>query len=560
MINNKENSFQHTPSNVLMGRQCYASYHEQKINYYRNNPLIEALPDIFNQQQVIDLLTEMPKFSKEDTEVNPEIRMHLINQIKPHFMQPLPIHLELEMKISSMIRTGYQGRNPVNPLYARQFSVGISKILKGDYDKKKGNIIGNRSTASSFSMIGISGIGKSTAIEKILLFYPQVIIHTDYEYNGISIGFLKQIVWLIIECPFNASRGTLCKNFFTAVDRILGTTYYKQFIKARMNESDLIDKMAHVAALHSIGVLVFDEIQRMKKGQEGMLTMNFFVELHNKLGVPLIFVGTYKSIDLFTPLLANARRASGMGVLFYDRMEKDKKWDLFLERLWKYQWLKESIPLSDEMNNLFYKETQGITDLVVNLFIQSQLLTLSLGKERLAIKIVKQAAKRSLKILQPSLKALETGDPEKLKKFEDLKPNWMDIDAFIKNLPEDSKIEGSLHKEHERAISDAKDFIQYVNFAQNLGLSKEVAVETVSKILEDYKGGVDNFEINKIIAEKVLLSTTQKDKQKVSKKRKNNNDITYLHVIGIKALKEKKPLDEELKKINYIKPFDEFIS
>lgn len=550
---------QKKPTTVLMGRQEVAKYKEQKVEIYKKNPLIEALPEIYTQQQIIKFLTDSPNFNAEEINEPAEVRIHLIQQIKYSFMQPLPINLEIELKISLMLRGGYQGRNPVSPLYARQFVVGIHNILKGDYDDEKGNLIGNRSTASSFALIGISGIGKSTAIEKILLLYPQVIIHSEYEHNGLSVGYLKQIVWLVIECPFNGSRGTLCKNFFEAVDSILGTNYYQKFVKQRMNESDLIDKMAHVAALHCIGVLVFDEVQRMKKGEEGQQTMNFFVELHNKLGVPLIFVGTYKAIDLFTPLLANARRASAMGARFFDRMEKDKKWDYFLSQLWKFQWLKEPIPLTEEMNELFYKETLGITDLVVNLFMQTQYLTISLGKEKLTINLVKKAAEKNLKLLQPMLKALKTGDPEKIKKYDDLKPEWLDVNTFVKALPGEVGIEGVISEEHKKTMVGAKDFVQYVGFAQSLGLSKKEAVEIVSQLLEKGEVSFDNFEINKKIAEFVLNTSISSPSPKRGKNPKEVKQGSYLHVLGLKALKEKKSLVEELQKVNVIAPFDEFI-
>lgn len=546
------------PTTVLMGRQIQAKYKDQKVKEYKHNPLIEALPDIFNMHYVAKALTSSPSFNQEDVNEPVEIRMHLIEQIKHGFIQPLPIHLELESKISLMIRSGYKGRNPVSPLYARQFAVGIKEILEGDYDDDNGNILGNRSTASSFAMIGISGIGKSTAIEKTLLLYPQVIIHSDYEHNGLSIGFLKQIVWLVIECPFNGSRGTLCKNFFSAVDGILGSNYYEQFVKQRMNESDLIDKMAHIATLHCIGVLVFDEIQRMKKGTEGQQTMNYFVEIHNKLGVPLVFIGTYKAIDLFTPLLANARRASGMGVTFADRMEKNKEWDHFLNRLWKFQWLKESIVLSDEINELIYYETQGITDLVVNLFMQAQYLALSTGKEKLSVNIIKRAANKNLKLLHPMLEALRIGDVDKLKNIDDLKPDWVEVNKFIERLPGEVRVTGAVTREHEKAISDAKDFVQYVTFAQNFGLAKKEAVEVVSKILAENEGTKDNVMVNKLIAENLLLMKSI-DTKHVRKKRTLKNE-SYMHVIATKALEERKLIEEELCKLNVIAPFDEFIS
>ena len=70
------------------------------------------------------------------------------------------------------------------------------------------------------SIIGISGIGKTTAIERLLLMYPQVIKH--FEYKG-ECFTRTQIVWLKIDCPYDGNLSTLCKSFFKAIDDILGT-------------------------------------------------------------------------------------------------------------------------------------------------------------------------------------------------------------------------------------------------------------------------------------------------------------------------------------------------
>src|SRR5699024_3054395 len=62
-----------------------------------------------------------------------------------------------------------------------------------------------RSTADSLSIIGISGIGKTTAIERLLLMYPQVIKHEAYEGQPFN---HTQIVWLKIDCPYDGSLST----------------------------------------------------------------------------------------------------------------------------------------------------------------------------------------------------------------------------------------------------------------------------------------------------------------------------------------------------------------
>ena len=81
-------------------------------------------------------------------------------------------------------------------------------------------------TADSLSIIGISGIGKTTAIERLLLMYPQVIKHEMYEQQPFN---RTQIVWLKIDYPYDGSLSTLCKSFFKAIDDLLGTRYLEKF-------------------------------------------------------------------------------------------------------------------------------------------------------------------------------------------------------------------------------------------------------------------------------------------------------------------------------------------
>jgi type IV secretory pathway ATPase VirB11/archaellum biosynthesis ATPase len=210
---NKELSLDGNIVTVLMGRQCYATYINPEVPIYKNNPLIEALPAINTFEEVGRSILHLPEYSNSEREIPPEKRIHYVEQIRD-YMQPLPIHLKIESTISIMIRRGYIGRNPLSPFYARQFSVGIKDILDTKLNTEGKNLIGNQSTAKSYTVIGISGIGKTTAIEKVLLMYPQVIVHTDYKANDLVLGYLKQIVWLKLECPFNGSRKSLCQQFF----------------------------------------------------------------------------------------------------------------------------------------------------------------------------------------------------------------------------------------------------------------------------------------------------------------------------------------------------------
>ncbi len=58
--------------------------------------------------------------------------------------------------------------------------------------------------------------------------------------------------------------------------------------------------MSLTAANHCIGVLVIDEIQRLSQARSGGAErmLNFFVQLINTIGVPVVLIGTYKARSL----------------------------------------------------------------------------------------------------------------------------------------------------------------------------------------------------------------------------------------------------------------------
>lgn len=128
-----------------------------------------------------------------------------------------------------------------------------------------------RSTADSMAIIEISGMGKTTAIEKLLLMYPQVIKHFEYKGQNFT---RTQIVWLKIDCPYDGNLSTLCKSFFSAIDDVLGTRYLEKFGYSSRVTSTMLINMTKLAWRYGIGVLVIDELQHLvnaKKDKDDML-------------------------------------------------------------------------------------------------------------------------------------------------------------------------------------------------------------------------------------------------------------------------------------------------
>jgi hypothetical protein len=249
------------------------------------------------------------------------------------FFQPVRAHLDLQDRFSRFIRHGYVGRNPLSKKHIEVLNDFHLSLKNGKKLEKLPDI---RSFASSFTLMGFSGIGKTTAIERILSQYPQLVVHE----NPIN---LIQIVYLKLNCPHDGSLKSLCKDFFMKIDNLIGTNYYEKYGSARNSISSMVTRIGHISRLHCIGALIIDEIQHLltstDNGSEKM--MNFFVTLVNEIGIPVMMIGTMKARTVLQRDFRQARRGSGQGDMVWQQMEKDDDWDIFVESMWDYQWTKE---------------------------------------------------------------------------------------------------------------------------------------------------------------------------------------------------------------------------
>ncbi len=278
-------------------------------------------------------------------------------------------------------------------------------------------------------------MGKSVTLGRLLTLYPQVIFH--HHYRGEDFSHV-QLVWLKLECPSNGSTKALCLNFFQALDDLLGTNYAANYAHhGRDTENEMKKNMAQLASLLSIGVLVIDEIQHLSVAKSGgsEQMLSFFVELINKVGMPIILVGTYKAKPLLSSEFRLARKSAGLGDFVWDSMRRDDTWKLFLESLWRYQYTQQECPLT-------YDVTQGITDLAVKVYMLAQARAITRGEEALTASIIRSVARDSLQMARPILDALKSGDIQELYKVDDVLP--VDYDTLLRVITNKSNQPASI--------------------------------------------------------------------------------------------------------------------
>lgn len=464
-------SLQKTSNLILKGDFVEAVYKEQALSEYSKNPFIEVLPPIFDEDDVLERFMVTPRITQQEKLSETNIRYHVLKRVK-NFIQPLPIHFEVERRLSTLIRRGYLARNPLDKTFLERIRV-LHQLREDEeeahkYIDERLNYI--RSTADSLSIIGVSGIGKTTAIERLLLMYPQVIKHEMYEGQPFN---RTQIVWLKIDCPYDGSLSTLCKSFFKAIDDLLGTRYLEKYGYLNRVTSTMLLHMTSLASMYGIGVLVIDEIQHLlhsKNEKEEML--NFFVTLSNTVGIPTVLIGTSKAQQLFKGNFRQARRAASDGAIIWDRMVEDsEEWTFFLETLWELQCLKTRSELTEDVKKTFYKECQGITSVAVNLFILAQeraLFDESNEEEKITPRVLKKTAKEDMKIIQPMLNAIRKNDLKAMYKYEDIMIN---LDELMMNHKQNTEYDGKI----KEAMKERQNTLQYKRQDTIESLSVEVA-------------------------------------------------------------------------------------
>lgn len=483
-----------------------ASYSEQVIDEYEGNKLIEALPPIMDDDELMEKFPSKVNYKSEQRQYASVYRKYFLTRLL-RFFQPLPQHFDLYHRFSMALRDGYLDRNP---------SKYRAKELQNIYDRVQNGLSREvyvsepTKMVNGFSMTGWSGIGKTTAINNVLKFFPKSIFHPELN--------IYQIVWLKVDCPKDGSLKQFCGYFFQAVDNILGTDYKETKWKSRETEDRLIADMVEVAIIHCIGVLIVDEIQNLSVakagGEENFL--NFFVTLVNEFKLPIVLIGTNLALPILTKELRQSRRSLGLGSLAWDPLVPDDTWDFFIEELWQYRWLQTDQKLSNELREAFFYETQGIVDLLLKLFIFCQIAAIDEETEEITVELVHQVARKELVLVAGVIQAIRENDKQKLAKFRDIGFRELN-EYFVKRIEETSSQAKPIAVEkiqHSAPESDSSVSL-VVSMLTTLDIEEELARSVVYKIVED-KPHLDTISLSQEALK--ILKPDEKKKQTKRKK------------------------------------------
>lgn len=368
---------------------------------------------------------------------------------------PVQRQVELVERINMMIRQGYKARDPARGWHRRQFQASASALATMMSARRQKGAAPSPSPSSTeddllckevetvraklpaldsagahgLALIGVPGMGKSTTTGIALDGIPQVVVpDTDY--------YLKQLVWLKIDCPAAPTRRQFCYAAFAAIDLALGTDYTTTLFNKKDSAAVMVGRLQNIVVLHAVGLIVIDEIQNVAHSPEDSKTfIDFFVSLVNCLGVPLMLIGTAEARPLLDGAFRLARRSAGIGQPNWDRLQQGEEWDDWLAEMWGYQWTNEPITLTPEISAAIYNESQGVIDIAVKLLILAQLRAISRGEvglpETLDAGMFKTIVEDELALAKPLLEALREDRFEVLSTIPDLVPLQIHVEQVL---------------------------------------------------------------------------------------------------------------------------------
>jgi ABC-type glutathione transport system ATPase component len=162
---------------------------------HEDNPLIEAVPRLNNIKDYFQYCASNSIHTREEAIGKPyHIRKDYLGQLQRDFVLPNYGIWDVYQMIVNALFTSYSSRNPIK-------QNTTEKVIRDYRDLLQIKGLSTKvAVSNSCSLFGISGIGKTTAVNLAISTFPKAILHKNLECeNFIQIPIVK------VECPKDGS-------------------------------------------------------------------------------------------------------------------------------------------------------------------------------------------------------------------------------------------------------------------------------------------------------------------------------------------------------------------
>ena len=343
------------------------------------NPLIEALPgclDVAQFERQIQCCPPPPQACQSMSMAERRRGLALL----PTVFVPLPYMYYIYDSLYRMLQSSY---------YTLTSRERVTKINALFVSGSSG--AGYGAQAQSGALLGTPGIGKTSTLRRCLNLMPQVVSHETYLGKAF---FCKQVLWLHVECPSDASQKTMAYNIVRALDMAVGSNHLDYLLRAHAGSASAVATyIKTLCVTYNVGLLVVDEIQNVvataQRTNRIKPLIRFLTELTNDTCTAVYFTGTTLAESVFQSEEYLRRRTRGPRLLPF---KPDGAYRSFLSSLWPYQYTPEQATLTDKLSNQVYDFSGGIPAYISKILEEAQAQALMRGVDKIDGKMVAAAA------------------------------------------------------------------------------------------------------------------------------------------------------------------------
>lgn len=344
-----------------------------------NMDLIRQMPEMLSGQELYEKLADIPAYSGEIRGKSQTERLINLSAIYEIYL-PSEMSIEIYSKLYLALLRSLQKKG--TNVAVQQAYQNHNAIMR----RENRGIIGG---SDSFSIVGCSGIGKSSAINRAIS------IITQDKMMELHNPSTRIIPALIVQCPWDASVKSLLLEILRKSDELLETNYYGNALKARATTDVLIGIVSQVALQH-IGLLIIDEVQNCVASKSGKGLVAMLTQLINSSGISIGMIGTPETLSLFESAFQLARRSLG---LQYGALNNDEFFSGFCKLLFKYQYVQKKSEITTQIIDWLFEHSGGLTSVVVSLVHDAQEVAILTGYEILDIAMLNQAYEKRMQLL-----------------------------------------------------------------------------------------------------------------------------------------------------------------
>ena len=344
-----------------------------------NMSLVKKLPPMLSGSELEQALTILPKYDPAIANENEAMRLIALTDIYKVFV-PNQMSREIYSKLYLALLRSLQKKE--GKLRVKQGIANHQAIMQHEHN----GILGG---SDSFTIIGASGIGKSSAVSNaVQLVTKTPVIEIESPYS-------KILPCVLVQCPFDSSVKGLLLEIIRVVDEQLGSSYYPKATSARATTDMLIGTVSQICLNH-IGILVVDEIQNVAISKNGRNLLGVLLQLINCSGISICMVGTPECTEFFTQAMQLARRSLG---LQYEAMEYGAEFEQLCQILFQYQYVKNPAELDAATVRWLFEHSNGNVSSLITLLHDSQEIAILEGSEVLNMETLNAAYKSRMKML-----------------------------------------------------------------------------------------------------------------------------------------------------------------